>query len=242
MSPLAIGAPLARFAAPCVALAALLAGCQTAPPSKPERGGPWGDAWRPMSLPGKTETRYAVVRDDTRWVVHAQSQRSASLYRRKLDVPATAERVSFSWKVGALVPGADVRTIDGEDAPVRVLLAFAGDADRLSARNRMHAELMQTLTGEAPPFATLMYVWDNQVPVETVIVGLRTDRVRKIVVESGPAALGQWRHYERDVVADFRRAFGEDPGALIGVALMTDSDNTRSQAEAWYGEVRIATR
>ena len=40
----------------------------------------------------------------------------------------------------------------------------------------------------------------------------RTDRIHKIVLESG-AALGQWRNYERDVLADYRRAFGEDPGA-----------------------------
>lgn len=40
-------------------------------------------------------------------------------------------------------------------------------------------------------------------------------------------------------MADFRRAFGEEPGALIGVALMTDADNTRASAEASYGEVRL---
>jgi hypothetical protein len=224
----------------CVVLSTALVACQSPPPAA---SGPWSEGWQALRLPGKAETAYRVVRNDGRWALHAQSQRSASLYRRTLHVPsARLERVSFSWKVAALVPGADVRTIDGEDAPVRVLFAFDGDSRRLSERNRMNADLMHALTGERPPFATLMYVWDNQAMIDSVVIGRRSDRVRKIVIESGPAALGQWRHYQRDLVADYRRAFGEDPGALTGVAVMTDTDNTRSQAEAWYGEIRIDTR
>jgi hypothetical protein len=139
----------------------------------------------------------------------------------------------------ALVEGADVRESEREDAPVRVLLAFDGDHRRLSQRTRLMFELMHGLSGEAPPFATLMYVWDNQASVDSLVVNRRSDRVRKIVLESGPAQLGVWRHYRRDIVADYRRAYGEDPGPLIGVAVMTDSDNTQSRAEAWYGEIRI---
>jgi hypothetical protein len=117
------------------------------------------------------------------------------------------------------------------------MLAFDGDADRLSPRTRMMFDLMHSLSGEAPPFATLMYVWDPHAGLDSVVHNKRSDRVRKIVLETGPAQLGQWRRYERDVRADYRRAFGEDPGALIGVAVMTDSDNTQSGAEAWYGQI-----
>nr|WP_260500766.1 DUF3047 domain-containing protein [Aquabacterium sp. J223] len=67
----------------------------------------------------------------------------------------------------------------------------------------------------------------------------RSDRIRKIVVESGRARLGRWQRHERDIAADFRAAFDEEPGPLIGIALMTDSDNTGTSAEAWYGEVEL---
>ena len=159
-------------------------------------------------------------------------------------VPCASNRgnwasVSFSWKVASLLPEADVRHSDTEDAVVRVLLAFDGDPGRLSPRTRMMFDLMQSLSGEAPPFATLMYVWDPHAELDSVVLNKRSDRIRKIVLESGPAHLGQWRSYERDVRADYRRAFGEEPGALIGVAVMTDSDNTQSRAEAWYGEIRL---
>jgi hypothetical protein len=39
------------------------------------------------------------------------------------------------------------------------------------------------------------------------------------------------------LAADFRRASGEESGSLRPMALMTDSDNTRSQARTWYGDI-----
>jgi hypothetical protein len=84
-----------------------------------------------------------------------------------------------------------------------------------------------------------MYVWGNERAPGTVVHSPRTDRIRRIVVESGPSGLDQWRDYERDIRADYLRAFGEPPGALVGLAIMTDSDNTRSKARAWYGPVRL---
>jgi hypothetical protein len=84
-----------------------------------------------------------------------------------------------------------------------------------------------------------MYVWSNDLPVGTVIVNPRTDRVRKIVVESGAQNIQQWRHYERQIPADFEKAFGEAPGALRGLAIMSDTDNTQGQARSWYGEIRL---
>jgi len=198
----------------------------------------WADGWQPFALPGKSATVYTPVSDDGRWILHAQSDHSASMYRRALRIePEQLGQVSFSWKVRSLLPDADVRESETGDAVVRVMLAFDGDTSRLSARTRLMFDLMQSLTGEAPPFATLMYVWDSRAEFDSVVLNKRSDRVRKIVLESGPAHLGQWRSYQRDVRADYRRAFGEEPGALIGVAVMTDSDNTQSRAEAWYGEI-----
>jgi hypothetical protein len=85
-----------------------------------------------------------------------------------------------------------------------------------------------------------VYVWANDLPTETVVNHPRTDRIRKIVLEQGSRHLRQWRTYPRDLAADYRRAFGEEPGALVGVALMTDADNLKSRAQAWYGDVRLS--
>ncbi|MDP3613420.1 MAG: DUF3047 domain-containing protein, partial [Rubrivivax sp.] len=56
---------------------------------------------------------------------------------------------------------------------------------------------------------------------------------------SGPAKLRRWRDHKRNLAADYRLAFGEEPGPLAAIALMTDSDNTASRAVSWYGPVTL---
>jgi hypothetical protein len=199
--------------------------------------------WQDLRLPGKASTRYTFSIEQGRPVVLAESIASASMLRRLVRIdPTSLGSVRFSWQVKQLIDAADLTDRDTDDSPVRLILAFDGDHGRLSLRNRMMFELAHAVTGEAPPYATLMYVWDNKAPTESVIHSGRTDRIRKIVLESGKQNLGDWRHYDRDIAADFRRTFGEDPGALIAVGLMTDSDNTRSKAKAWYGEVHLLSQ
>jgi hypothetical protein len=217
--------------------AALLTACASpriAPP-------PSADGWQPLALPGKKSTLYNWTRKDGRPALEAASERSASIWRKRME-PAQNQvgEVSFSWWAQRLIPDASVADIDREDAVARVIFGFDGDVDKLPLRTRMKFELAQALTGEAPPYATLMYVWDSKLPVGTVVVNPRSDRIRKIVVDSGPGQLHRWRDHRRDLAADFRLAFGEEPGPLTSMAVMTDSDNNRASARTWYGAVELA--
>ncbi len=170
----------------------------------------------------------------------AVSKNSASMLRKTLKVePDQLGGLRFSWRTNALVVGADMADRYAEDAVVRVILTFDGDRDRFSAKNRMLSDLSHTLTGEELPYATLMYVWCSQREREEIIINPRTDRIRKLVVETGEANLGRWLDYERDVRRDFIRVFGEEPGGLTGIAIMTDTDNTKGQATAWYGPAML---
>ena len=99
---------------------------------------------------------------------------------------------------------------------------------------------MKFLYGDYPPHAALNYVWDARSPVGTIVASPYERRVRMVVVESGEANLGRWRAYERDVLADYRAAFGEDPPGIAGVGLMTDSDDTGERAVALYGDIALA--
>ncbi len=197
--------------------------------------------WSHRPFPGKRFTDYRAVPVDGRLVIQTRSENAASMLRKSLHVaPTHLGAMSFSWKVPALIPGADLTQRDADDSPVRIVLAFDGERSKFSARNAMLSELAHAMTGEPMPYATLMYVWGNAQPVESVVLNPRTDRIRKLVVESGPGRLGRWLTYERDVRADFEKAFGEPPGALLGVGIMTDTDNTQQKAYAWYGPITLA--
>lgn len=196
--------------------------------------------WESVKLPGKQNTQYALVKLNAHTSMQASADASASMLRKTLHVaPDQLNALSFAWQVPHLIANADMAVRDQDDSPVRLVLAFEGDRSQFSAKNAMLNELSQAITGEPMPYATLMYVWCNKRPIDTVIHNPRTDRIRKIVVESGATRLNQWLSYERNVRADFEKAFGEPPGALVGIGLMTDTDNTRSQAQAWYGTIQL---
>ncbi|RZJ08144.1 MAG: DUF3047 domain-containing protein, partial [Rubrivivax sp.] len=159
-----------KSALPALIAAALLAAC-AAPPAPPA---PATDGWQPLALPGKKPTHYRWTEKDGRPALEASSDRSASAWRKRLE-PSVAEvgQVTFSWWAQAPIPNASVADVDLEDAVARVIFAFAGDLDKLPLRTRMKFELAQALTGEVPPYATLMYVWDSKLPVGTVVVNPR---------------------------------------------------------------------
>jgi hypothetical protein len=194
--------------------------------------------WRHFTLPGKTATVYDLVRKSGRDTLIAKAGISASMMRRDVNIPATKlDTVNFSWQIPELIAGADLAERDLDDSPVRIMLTFEGDKSKFSAKNAMLSELAQVMTGEPMPYATLMYVWCNKRQAGSVVINPRTDRIRSVVVESGSKNLRQWLDYQRNIRADFEKAFGEMPGNLISVGIMTDSDNTKTQAVATYGKV-----
>lgn len=197
-------------------------------------------AWTPFPLPGKTFVPFEPVQHAGREALQVRAHSSVSILRQRFDpaLPGVA-RLSFAWKADALPSGADEAAPVPDDAPLRVLLSFDGDRSRLSARTHRLSEMSRLLTGEELPYATLMYIWSPSHPVGTVLNNARSDRVRKLVLDAGPEHLGRWREHERDVRADFLAVFGEEPGPLTSVALMTDTDNTQSQLQAWYGGLRL---
>ena len=241
----------------CAGAALLLAGCAAPPEAQVPAdigNSPWalqsggtGEAavtpasrWGHLAFPGKSPTQFSYARVDGRDTIAVMAASSASMLRSQVRIePAELAKVRFSWKVPQLIAGADLASRDADDSPVRLVLTFEGDRSRFSPRDAMLAELVRTITGEEMPYATLMYVWCNKREPGSVIASPRTDRIRRLVVQSGPGQLNQWLDYERNIRADYERAFGEAPGALVGIGIMTDSDNTRTTARAWYGPVRL---
>ncbi len=217
------------------ALGSLVACAVVPPPAMTPEG------WHPVPLPGKPATVYTRVVKAGRPVIQAYADRSASLWRRHWPLAADQlGEVQFSWWVDAPLPGANLAVAGLGDSPARILFAFDGDHAQLSARNRLMFDVAESISGERPPYATLMYVFGNQPEhLGRTLVHTRTDRIRKIVLDAGPAHTGHWRDHRRNLAEDYRQAFGEPPGRLLSVALLTDADNTQQQARAWYGPVQV---
>jgi len=200
----------------------------------PFEGAPvaWGHA--PLSKL-KKDTRYQLLTQDGRQVLQAHADGAASLYGAGFQPGRSATAwLRWSWKTDALVPGADNADRAREDAPLRVVVAFDGDASRLPMAERAQRKLAQTMTGRPPPYAALMYIWGSREAPETVIDSTHTRQIKMLVVQSGTEGLGRWHDVRRNLREDYRRAFGVAPGPVVAVAVMTDTDNTGEKADGLY--------
>lgn len=229
--------------------AALLGGCAAVPDAvmlpyvssfsgaRPGEELPGG--WKPWTLSRlKRPTQYRLVDEAGRTVVKASADASASGLIHRLDVRADSHPfLTWRWKVAQLIPGADNTRKQAEDSPVRVVVTFDGDLDKLSLDDRLFFDNIRLLTGQQMPYATLMYIWENRAPAGTVIPNRHTTRVRMIVAESGRDKVGTWQAVTRDVREDYRRVFGEEPGRITAIGIMTDTDNTGANVHAYYGDI-----
>lgn len=193
--------------------------------------------------PFKKNTVYRLENYQGKTVLSANSKTSASGLAVKLR-PRQASNLWLQWEWKAINPIANADNADGytDDAPLRILVAFDGNKSKLSLKEKMTFEMASLISGQEMPFATLMYIWSGKTPVDTIITNSHTSRIKMIVVDSGWDNLGQWHKHQRDLAADYKRAYGEAPGEVIGIALLTDTDNTKSEARAIYGDIELVRK
>ncbi|HKB81575.1 MAG TPA: DUF3047 domain-containing protein [Burkholderiales bacterium] len=199
------------------------------------------DPWRLVTLPKvRKQTRYSLVRDADTTVLRADADASMASVMHPLHFdPRRHPVVEWRWKIAHLLRKSNMATKGGDDFPARLYVFFDYDIARLPFATRAKIRVARALFGDDIPLAALCYVWDGKAMKDATAWSPYTDRVRTIVAESGDAHLNQWVSVRRNIVDDFRSAFGEDPPAVSGVAIATDTDNTGESATAFYGDIRF---
>jgi hypothetical protein len=184
----------------------------------------WRAKWREQSLFAKP-TRYEVVTDAGRPVLHAVSRSAnAGLVREVARLAPAEARLHWRWKVRAALPGnTRERERAGDDYAARVFVVFETSAFPLRTR-------------------AINYVWAATEKNGAVFASPYTKNVGIVVQRSGNADAGQWHLEQRDVLADYRAFFGGAPSRISAVAVLVDTDNTKSDAEAWFADLILETR
>ncbi|BEH16502.1 hypothetical protein MAALD49_38700 [Marinobacter shengliensis] len=197
------------------------------------------DGWEPLEFPRiDRHTRYELVTDDGVQVVKATADNSASGLIARLSLePGESLILRWQWKVSNVFDRGDARKKSGDDYPARIYVAFEFQPDKAGFFERAKRKTVEVMFGESLPGNALNYIWANRLPEQSIVANAFTDQTMMVAVNSGPEQTGEWVTVERDIVADYREAFGENPPRIVGVAIMSDADNTGERATAWYRDL-----
>lgn len=160
-----------------------------------------------------------VVQEDHRKVLRLETEQGCISLFRSLTVNLQANPVvSWEWNVLTLPTAAASNQSSRDDHGAALYLLFS--------------------SREAPSKKTILgYIWDNARPVGTILVRPKDPTVQYVVVRSGPDQLGRWVTEKRNVLADYRSIFGEEPSILEGMSLVVDSVQTGSKAASLFGPI-----
>jgi hypothetical protein len=193
--------------------------------------------WEPWAvLEGGAPTDYRLVESDGVVVVEADSgpEGTSAFFRRIRIDPHRTPIIEWRWRVPR---DSGTGAVSAASPPVRLSLAFDGDPAKLDFDDRAKLRLAKALTANGLPYASLLYVWLNSRPAESIYSSPHTERVRFVVVESGEQRLDRWLSVRRNVLEDYRRAFGEEPGDIVAVGIMTDYGDNGGGRRAQYGDI-----
>ncbi len=116
--------------------------------------------WRHVTFPRiDRATRYQVVEDAGRTVLRAHADRSASLlvWEQEFD-PREFPLLTWEWKLGATLAGADLRHKATDDAAARVLVLFPAQPGDGGSGESWLRRLYRRLYGDDLPTRGLAYV------------------------------------------------------------------------------------
>lgn len=174
--------------------------------------------WEKKSFKGKT--LYEVTQEDNLWCIKATSHSSASGLYYKINYDTKNYPIlNWRWKVDHILLKGDALKKEGDDYAARIYVLFPS---LLFWRTR-----------------AINYIWANKLPRGKAVPNPFTANAIMIAVESGSTHTGKWIEERRNVFEDFRRYFGKNLPRVRAIAIMTDTDNTREEAVAWYGPIRI---
>ncbi len=165
------------------------------------------------------ETHYKVITIGKKAILKAESKQSASgLFKEiKIDLRKTPY-LNWSWKVEQKLTGLNEQSKQGDDYSARLYLV-----------KKSKYLVWKT--------KALSYVWSSNQKKEQFWTNAFVKQAKMIAVRGKKAKVNQWLTEKRRVSDDFKQAFGEDIKTINVVAIMTDTDNSKKSAIAYYRDI-----
>ncbi|RUS63580.1 DUF3047 domain-containing protein [Pseudorhodobacter sp. E13] len=155
------------------------------------------------------------------------SDGSVSLaYTRVKEALWGAKSAKWSWSVSQSVPATDLAKKGGDDRNASLYFVFLPEAEAKALGAK--ADVRKLLTSQSA--RVLVYVWgDNRGRGTALSSPYLGNRGKTILLRA--AGTGKFSE-SVNLAADYKRAFGGQAGALVGLAVSADSDDTKTAIRA----------
>lgn len=174
--------------------------------------------WQVKEWKGKAD--YGLVNTpDAGQVLNLKSKgTSAGLYKEmEMDIKK-APYLNWQWKVTKLPEGGDVRSSSKDDQAAQIYVIFPKFPAMTNSR-------------------VLGYIWDSSAPKDSMLTSTKFSKSKYVVIRSGKDGLGNWFSEKRNVYEDYKALYNEEPPKVGRVSVMIDSDDTKSSAESFFGDI-----
>lgn len=173
---------------------------------------------------GNPKYDFTVVQDGAGKALQLKSDNDSSSISKEIKIDVKQDPIlEWKWKVVALPPRGNARKAETDDEGAQLYVTFP----------RFPTAVRSRIIG---------YIWDSTEPAGASFPSAKVGTVHFIVVRSGSADLGKWIAESRNVLEDFKKIYGEEPGEPAGaITLSINSQNTESRAESFFGDILFKT-
>jgi hypothetical protein len=201
---------------------------------------PGSDDWRPLVFRGiANQTRYTLESFEGVEFAKAESNCGASGLVLRLDAIHLDQTplLSWRWRVDRGLDLSQEQTKAEDDFAARVYIMFELDKSRASTFQRLRQRLAKLIYGEGIPGSALNFVWTSRLPAGTVWDNPFESSAKMIALAQG--ANEGWRTETVDVVARYLELFRSPVPPPLGLAIMSDSDNSCRRTEARFADFKF---
>jgi hypothetical protein len=174
--------------------------------------------WELSVHAGKADLQ--LVQDEGKQALRMLSKQASFSLQKKFHISLQATPLLvWDWKTTELPKGGDFRHSGSDDQAAQLIIAFS------SSR-------------------FLSYIWESTAP-KGMIASASAPLFKKIfavVMQSGAQGLGTWITERRNLIDDYKQAYGEEPEVIEGVRIQINSQHTQSRAESYWHSIAVTAR
>jgi hypothetical protein len=198
-------------------------------------GSPKG--WKTVTYFNTSPTSYQVVKYRDKYILKAESIGTSSSLFKEVEADLNDYPIiSWRWKISNVIRQAIETREDRNDSSARVIVVFRSEPEEISLWYGLEYLVQKIIRRNEPVGSRIEYIWGNKIQKGQIVDNPSVKRSKVIVVESGEKKANLWIREKRNLLDDYRVAFGADPQGILALGIQTDTDQSNEGVTAYFGE------